>query len=235
MENLRPHAFPGLFLVLDGPDGAGKTTQANRLAGWLRELGHDVVTCRDPGGTALGDRLRTLLFDRDSVPISIRSEMLLFMASRAQLVEDVIAPALKAGGIVVSDRYLLANIVYQGSAGGLQEEEIALVGMVATSGVLPNMTFVLDIDPSAAQSRIGSGRDRIEDRPLFYRERVRAGYLDAARVDPSSLANESSDISGLCPYYPAPIVLINSAADPDTVFERIQCEVQRVLALGSRP
>jgi dTMP kinase len=221
MESVRPHAFPGMFFVLDGPDGGGKTTQATRLADWLRGLGHDVVTCRDPGGTALGDRLRSLLFDRDSVPISIRSEMLLFMASRAQLVKELIAPALSAGRIVVSDRYLLANIVYQGSAGGLQEEEIALVGMVATSGLLPDLTLVLDIAPVAAQVRIGPARDRIEDRPLSYREQVRAGYLAAATAEP--------------PYYPAPIVVIDSSADPDAVFDQIKCEVERVLAFGPRP
>jgi len=234
MESPRPHAFPGRFLVLDGPDGGGKTTQATRLAAWLRDLGHDVVTCRDPGGTALGDRLRNILFERDSVPITIRSEMLLFMASRAQLVEEVIAPSLAAGRIVVSDRYLLANIVYQGSAGGLLEEEIALVGMVATSGLLPDLTLVLDIAPSAARHRIGPGRDRIEDRSLFYRERVRAGYLAAARGEASPEPGTNPEHSALCPYYPAPIVLIDSSANPDTVFERIQCEVERVLALGPR-
>jgi dTMP kinase len=234
MENLRSHAFPGLFLVLDGPDGGGKTTQAARLAAWLGDLGHDVVTCRDPGGTALGDRLRNILVERDSIPISIRSEMLMFMASRAQLVEEVIAPSLKAGRIVVSDRYLLANIVYQGSAGGLQEEEIALVGMVATSGLFPDLTLVLDIAPSLAQARIGPGRDRIEDWSLFYRERVRAGYLTAAQ-GAAGLESLDNDQSSFCPYYPAPIVLIDSSANPDIVFERIQCEVQRVLADGPRP
>jgi dTMP kinase len=235
METQRPHAFPGLFVVLDGPDGGGKTTQATRLTAWLRDLGHDVVTCRDPGGTALGDRLRNILFERDSVPIATRSEMLLFMASRAQLVEEVIAPSLASGRIVVSDRYLLANIVYQGSAGGLQEEEIALVGMVATSGLLPDLTLVLDIDPSAARVRIGPGRDRIEDRSLFYRERVRAGYLAAAHGEASPESGINPEHSALCPYYPAPIVLIDSSVNPDTVFERIQCEVKRVLALGPRP
>ena len=235
MESRRYHAFPGIFLVLDGPDGGGKTTQADRLAAWLRGLGHDVVTCRDPGGTALGDRLRNLLFDRHAVPISTRSEMLLFMASRAQLVEEVIAPALAAGRIVVSDRYLLANIVYQGSAGGLQEEEIALVGMVATSGLLPDLTLVLDIAPTAAEVRIGPGRDRIEERPLFYRERVRAGYLAAAQTETNGEVDaDSSGLSASCPYYPAPIILIDSSADPDAVFERIQCEVERVLAVGPR-
>ena len=103
--------------------------------------------------------------------------MLLYMASRAQLVEEVIAPALAAGRVVVSDRYLLANIVYQGSAGGLLEEEIALVGMVATGGLLPDLTLVLDIAPDGRRGPRRPARDRIEDRPLFYRERVRAGYL----------------------------------------------------------
>src|SRR5262249_45385061 len=126
----RPHPHPGFFLVLEGPDGGGKTTQVGLLADWLRGEGLDVVTCRDPGGTALGNRLRSILLDRDLMAISLRAEMLLYMASRAQLVEEVIAPALAAGLTVVSDRYLLSNIVYQGSAGGLLEEEVAMVGLV---------------------------------------------------------------------------------------------------------
>jgi dTMP kinase len=227
----RPHAHPGFFIVLDGPDGAGKTTQATRLAEWLRGRGLEVVTCRDPGGTALGDRLRNILLERSAVPISLRAEMLLYMVSRAQLVEEVIAPALAAGRIVVSDRYLLANIVYQGSAGGLLEEEIALVGMVATSGLLPDLTLVLDIAPDAATARVGTARDRIEDRPLFYRERVRAGYLGAARGENAA---DDSGRSG-CPYYLAPIVLIDASTDPETVFEQVKCEVERVVAFGPRP
>ena len=137
-----------------------------RLAAWLRTHGRQVVTCKDPGGTALGDRLRNILLEQGSTPISIRAEMLLFMASRAQLVEEMIAPALAEGRVVISDRYLLANIVYQGSAGGLIEEEIALVGMVATGGLLPDLTLVLDITPAAAiapsraRPAIGSRTDR---------------------------------------------------------------------------
>jgi len=231
MANHRPHAHPGFFLVLDGPDGGGKTTQAARLAAWLRDKGKGVVTCRDPGGTALGNRLRDILLERGSAPISIRAEMLLYMAARAQLVEDVIAPALSEGRVVISDRYLLANIVYQGSAGGLMEEEIALVGMVATSGLLPDLTLVLDITPAAASARVGAARDRIEDRPLFYRERVRAGYLAAAGGE----ARDGAQAPGGCPYYPAPIVLIDSSPDPDAVFERVKSEVERVLALNPWP
>src|SRR5690242_173666 len=107
-------AGPGLFLALDGPDGGGKTTQAARLTEWLRSLGHQVVPCRDPGGTALGERLRQVLLDRGTMNLSLRAEMLLYMASRAQLVAEVIRPALEAGKTVVSDRFLLANVVYQG-------------------------------------------------------------------------------------------------------------------------
>jgi dTMP kinase len=223
MERQRTHAHSGIFLVLDGPDGGGKTTQAARLAGWLRGLGLEVVTCRDPGGTALGDRLRGLLLERGSVPVSLRAELLLFMAARAQLVDEVIAPALAAGRVVVSDRYLLANIVYQGSAGGLLEEEIALVGMVATAGLMPDLTFVLDIAPESARARVGPARDRIEERPLFYHERVRAGYLGIAR------AQESADPQGTAgnTCYPAPIVLVDASLDPDIVFAGIQAELTR--------
>ena len=227
------HAHPGLFFVLDGPDGGGKTTQVARLAAWLKGGGREVVTCRDPGGTALGERTREILLARNTVPLSVRAEMLLYMASRAQLVEEVIAPALAAGHVVVSDRYLLANIVYQGSAGGLIEEEIALVGMVATSGLLPDLTLILDIAPEAAAARVGLPRDRIEDRPLFYHERVRAGYLAAARGEagPEPDGGENAH----CSFYPAPIVLIDSSSDPETVFEQVKYEVERVLALHPRP
>src|SRR5947209_6425101 len=130
----------GRFLVLDGPDGGGKTTQAASLAGWLRARGVEVVTCRDPGGTSLGDRLRAILLDRETVNLALRAEMLLYMASRAQLVEEVIRPALAGGAVVISDRYLLANVVYQGYAGGLGVDRVSRVGLEATGGLLPDLT-----------------------------------------------------------------------------------------------
>jgi dTMP kinase len=210
----------GFFLTLDGPDGGGKTTQAARLADWLRARGREVVTCRDPGGTALGERVRAILLDRATVHLSLRAEMLLFMASRAQLVEDVIRPALAAGTIVVSDRFVLANLVYQGDAGGLPVEEIARVGRAATGGLLPDLTLVLDIPPEAARHRVGAARDRMEDKGDEYQRRVRDGFLRAARG---------------CPEYPAAVAVIDAAADPETVFERIRSEVERALALGPRP
>jgi dTMP kinase len=219
-----PSAVPdrGLFLTLDGPDGGGKTTQAARLADWLRARGFEVVTCRDPGGTAIGERIRPIILERASGHLALRAEMLLYMACRAQLVEEVIRPALESGRVVVSDRYLLANLAYQGDGGGLPVAEIAAVGRAATGGLLPDLTIVLDIDPRAARDRIGPARDRIEDRPDEYHDRVRGGFLRAARGGPDTA-------------YPAPVVVIDAAADPDTVFDRICSEVERALALGPRP
>lgn len=158
------------------------------------------------------------------------AELFLFMAARAQLVDEVIAPALAAGRVVVSDRYLLANIVYQGSAGGLLEEEIALVGMVATAGLMPDLTIVLDITPEAARARVGPARDRIEERPTFYHERVRAGYLGVAQAPQA--ANGSQADESTC--YPAPIVVVDASLDSETVFARIQAEVTRRFGLDPR-
>ena len=216
----------GRFFVLDGPDGGGKTTQVAELAVWLRARGLDVVTCRDPGGTPLGDRLRSLLLDRGTIHPGLHAEMLMYMASRAQLVEEVVRPALEAGKVVVSDRFLLANIAYQGHAGGLGVEEVGRVGLVATGGLLPDLTLLLDVPTELARARVGAARDRIEDRPESYHARARAGFLRAA---------EESAGPGGCSYYPAPIKVLDASADPDTVAERIRSEVGRALALGSRP
>jgi dTMP kinase len=220
-----PHSHPGFFLALDGPDGAGKTTQINELANWLRSDGFDVVTCRDPGSTPVGDRLRGLVLDRSSVGISMRTEMLIYMASRAQLVDEVIRPALAAGRIVVSDRFLLASLVYQGFAGGLPQEEIWRVGQVATGGLLPDLTLVLDIPPGMGRTRSGGARDRIEDRPELYHDRVRGGFLEALSAQRTP---------GGCSYYRAPMVLIDASAEPQMVFNRIQREVTSALGLRSR-
>lgn len=222
----RPHPHPGFFLALEGPDGSGKSTQATRLAHWFRDLGLSIyILCHDPGGTEVGKRLREILLSRDTTDLSLRSEMLIYMASRAQLVDQIIRPAMTSGKVVISDRFLLSNIVYQGYAGGLDVDEIWQVGRMATGGLLPDLTLVLDVPTATTRNRIGPGRDRIEDRPPEYQERVRAGFLDAVR---------RADEEGRCPYYPAPLALIDATGEPDAVFGLIRSEVERVLALGPR-
>ena len=172
-----------MFFSFDGIDGVGKTTQMRLFHEWLAAEGHEVVTCRDPGSTPLGERLREIVLHSDeTLPISPRSEMLLYMASRAQLVEEVIRPATDAGKIVISDRFLLANIVYQGYAGGVDIAEIRTVGRVATGGILPDCVFLLDMPPGKARDRMGNELDRIEQRGDDYRERLRQGFLAEARV-----------------------------------------------------
>ncbi len=221
----RPHPHPGFFLALEGPDGGGKSTQSARLAAWLRDEGLDVVTCRDPGSTALGEKLREVILHNTEIQPSMRTEMLLYMASRAQLVDDVVRPSLAAGRVVVSDRFLLSNIVYQGIAGGLPLEDIAKVGAVATGDLLPDLTIILDISHNAARARMGAVRDRIEQRSEEYHDRVRRGFLETG-----SYAAKPEG----CWYFPAPIALIEGEDEPESVFARIQKEVGNVLALGPR-
>ncbi len=170
-----------LFFSFDGIDGGGKSTQLKLFCQWLSDQGRDPIVCRDPGTTAAGEEIRKLLLTADdSTPIAPRSEMLLYMAARAQLVDEIIRPALKAGRTVVSDRYLLANLVYQGHAGGLPVEAVRRVGSIATDGVMPDCTFLLDLDPAIALTRMGRQLDRVENRGTAYRERLRVGFLTEA-------------------------------------------------------
>ena len=184
---------PGLFLSLDGIDGTGKSTQCRLLVDWLRQRGQAVVACVDPGGTPLGQELRqTLLSNRHD--LAVACEALLFMASRAQLDAEVIGPALAAGRIVVSDRYLLANVVYQGHAGQLDVELLWEAGRLSTGGLMPDRTFVLDLPLDlalarrAARSSDRDQPDRMEGRPLDFHQRVRQGFLTEARRQPERIA-----------------------------------------------
>jgi dTMP kinase len=176
-----------MFVSIDGPDGTGKSTQAALLEQWLRQTGREVVACRDPGSTPLGEAVRELLLHRSDLRIDRRSEMLLYMAARAQLVEEVIRPALAAGRAVVSDRYLLANVVYQGYAGGLAVEDLWHVGKIAVAGVMPDLTVVLDVPPEVAASRLQRELDRMERQGADFHARVRHGYLTEAARQPGRL------------------------------------------------
>jgi dTMP kinase len=174
------------FLSLDGLDGTGKSTQCRLLADWLRGQGYAVTTCVDPGGTPMGGQLRALVlhFRPDIDPMC---EALLFMASRAQLIAEVIRPALDAGQIVLSDRFLLANVVYQGHAGGLDVERLWEVGRFAAGGLEPDLTIVLDLTPEQAALRRGRPGDRIESRDAAYHARLRRGFRTEAERRPERI------------------------------------------------
>ena len=171
-----------MFFSFDGIDGVGKTTQMKLFCQWLVQRQLEVVTCRDPGSTPLGERVREILLNSDDqTPIAARSEMLLYMAARAQLVDQVIQPALAEGKTVVSDRFLLANIVYQGYAGGLTVSAVRDVGRIATDHVMPDCVFLLDMAPQAARDRMDGELDRVESRGDGYRERLRQGFLEESK------------------------------------------------------
>jgi dTMP kinase len=170
----------GVFLSLDGIDGTGKSTQARLLADRLHGLAVPVTTCADPGGTDLGAALRELLLGHRH-QIGPRAEALLFMASRAELVDRVIRPALTRGEVVVSDRFLLATVVYQGHAGGLDPDDLWDIGMLATGGMVPDLTIVFDVPPEVAAVRRRGVADRFESRGDEYYRLVRQGFLAEAR------------------------------------------------------
>ncbi|MFZ1937390.1 MAG: dTMP kinase [Thermoguttaceae bacterium] len=176
-----------MFLSIDGGDGSGKSTQVDLLCGWLRQRGHDVLACRDPGSTPLGEAVRSILLDRHDLHIDRRSEMLLYMAARSQMVEEVIRPALERGKTVVSDRYLLANVVYQGHGGGLDVATLWEVGRIATAGLMPDLTVVLDVPADVAAARMARPLDRMEKQGDAFHARVRQGFLAEAAKAPEKI------------------------------------------------
>lgn len=176
-----------MFFVFDGVDGAGKSTQLDRFVDWLRSRDHDVVTCQDPGSTDLGERLRAILLGKHEIPISIRAEMMLFTTARTQLVEQIVKPALANRRTVVLDRYIFSTIVYQGHAGDLDPEALWTVNRIATDGLMPDATFILDVPVETAMQRIGKSRDRMESRGESFMQRVRDGFLAEAKLHPENV------------------------------------------------
>jgi dTMP kinase len=182
----------GVFISFEGSEGCGKSTQIARLEGRLRNVGLDVLRTREPGGTAVGERIRDLLQHApEGAGLTSESELLLFAASRAQLVREVICPALDRGEWVIADRFLDSTTVYQGIGRGLDRDAVAAVNAFAVGDCLPDATFLLDMDAAvgharAVQSR-GDAPDRMEDQPIAFFEAVRQGYLDLARAHPDRI------------------------------------------------
>jgi dTMP kinase len=203
------------FIALEGIDGTGKSTQCRLLADWLRERGFEAVQCADPGGTPLGDRLRSLLLDGRG-EMGLLAELLLFMASRAELVERVIWPALAAGSAVVTDRFLLSNVAYQGHAGGLDPAEVWRLGRFAAGGLEPDVSVVLDLPVAQALFRRGRTADRVERRAASYHEAVRRGFLAEAEARPDRVR------------------VVDAAQPVEAVHAAVVKEVTRVLGAVAR-
>lgn len=201
----------GIFITFEGPECCGKSTQARMLADFLRSRGRRVVFLREPGGTPISERIRKMLLDIKNEGLSRRSELFLYMASRAQTVEDVIVPALKRGSVVICDRFLDSTVVYQGYGLGIDLGLIHDMGVFATQGISPDLTILLDAPLKASLERIGSRKDRIESRSFAYHRRVKNGYRRLAVKDPQR------------------IKVVRMAAEKDVTQQRIRELVEHVI------
>jgi len=176
----------GLLITFEGIDGSGKTTQINKIADYLKEHGIDFIITRDPGGTELGSRLRDILLNYKG-KIFPMCELFLYLADRAQHVDEVIIPALNSNKVVICDRYIDSTIAYQGYARGLNIEEIINLNNLATNFLLPNLTLLFDIDAESSIKRLGSKKDRLESETLIFYQKVRDGYLALAKKHPQRI------------------------------------------------
>lgn len=184
-----------LFITFEGVEGSGKSTQIEMLHNTFVDMRLSVVKTREPGGTAVGDRLRSLLLEPSSTPFSAQTELLLYMAARAQLAKEVIAPALKSGTFVISDRYMDSSVAYQGYGRGVDLRFVKHLNKSVSNGSIPDFTVLLDLDPEIGLARISSrplgifrsglsGLDRVESESLQFHRRVRKGYLILAKENP---------------------------------------------------
>ena len=174
------------FITFEGSEGCGKSTQSEMLFSYLKSKGVKAVYLREPGGVKLSEDIRRILLDPES-RISAEAETLLYMASRAQLVEEVIKPALKSGETVVCDRFLDSTIAYQGFGLGIDIGFIKLLGNFATRGIKPDLTIFLDLPVEKGLKHRDNRKDRIEQRPVSYHEKVRRGYLKLAEEEPARI------------------------------------------------
>ena len=204
----------GLFITFEGTDGTGKTTQIQRLAADLRKTGYDVCLTHEPGGTPISEQIRDMLLNPDHSEMTATTELLLYAASRAQHVSEVIKPALEAGKVVISSRFADAMVVYQGYGRGLDLERINHLNRIATDGVTPDATFVLDLPVEVGLQRVQNSRgglDRLEREKIEFHRRLREGYQTIAQQEPQRLK------------------IIDAQADPEQVYAQIQAIIQPLL------
>lgn len=177
----------GLFITFEGFEGSGKSTQIKLLSDFLKKKDYSVLVLREPGSTKIGERLRQILLNKDNASLSETAELLLYLASRAQMVREKIIPALKKGMIVLCDRFQDSTAAYQGFGLGIGRKTISLLGELAALGIRPQLTILLDIGVREGLERIQRDKDRIEQRSLDYHRRVRSGYLSIAKDEPKRI------------------------------------------------
>jgi len=204
----------GIFITFEGNDGSGKTTQITLLAEYLEKKGLEVVTLREPGGTEIGEKIREILLDNRNQGMCPVTEMLLYAASRAQLVSAVIKPELEKNKAVICDRFVDSSLAYQGAGRGLGSDNVWAVNRLAVDGCLPDITFFMDLDADASMARRtskGEEADRIESEEMDFHRRVYSGYLELSRQ------------------YPSRIKRIDVRRSPGEIFEEIRGNVDELL------
>jgi len=185
--------FSGRFIVLDGPDGCGKSTHSRLLIEWLKEEGVSTVGFRDPGHTEIGEKIRDILLNPDHDKMDTRTELLLYMAARAQLWAEKIKPALDARQCVVLDRWLSSTCAYQGYAGGFGMEKVIKIATDCLERVWPDLTIILDVNLETASGRLKSQLDRMEQKGDSYHQKVRTGFLQLAKENEKFLVVDATD------------------------------------------
>lgn len=204
----------GLFITLEGPEGAGKSSQLPRLCEWLEAKGRTVVCTRNPGGTAIGQQIRQILLDPANTALVSMAELMLYAADRAQHVDEVVRPALAEGKVVICDRFSDSTFAYQGYGRGLDLTLLRALNEMATQGLRPDVTVLLDLDPELGLKRVAASRatDRLEHEAIAFHRRLRDGYLELQAEEPDR------------------IVKIDATLPPDEVQSLIRRAVSRALA-----
>ncbi len=210
----------GLFLTFEGIEGSGKTTQVRRLESWLAASGRQVLTVREPGGTGMSERIREILLSREGEPVEPWAELCLYLASRAQLVSERIRPALARGAVVIADRFGDASVAYQGAGRSLGTAKVRTLNRLVTRGLVPERTFLLDLEPAVGLKRIVLGRgaaslDRLESEPVAFHRKIRREYLRSARREPERFR------------------VLDALLPPEILEERIRAEVLPLLSPAS--